>query len=131
MAPSSLKKKTKTVEPVPPSISRPRNVTAPSKPTKSKKPKEVVPEPEEDEENGGADEAVDVNEDSDSEGHLHGFSTDDDDSSDEEGAMDDGPSEFDVGKLPTIAKDDATVKRKLEKAKQHRVRLQKKIKQCS
>ena len=120
MAPSSLKKKTKTVEPVHTSISRPRNITAPSKPAKSRKPKEVVPEPEEDEEgeeNGVADE--------DSEGHLHGFSTDDDDSSDEEGAMGDGPSEFDVGKLPTIAKDDATVKRRLEKAKQHQVRLKK------
>ncbi|KIM39726.1 hypothetical protein M413DRAFT_446633 [Hebeloma cylindrosporum] len=120
MAPSSLKKKAKTVEPIPTSISRPRKNIAPSKPTKSKKPKEVVPEPEEDEEeeeNVSADEAV-VNEDSESEGHLHGFSTDDDDSSDEEDAMDDGPSEFDVGKLPTIAKDDATVKRKLEKAKQ-------------
>ena len=128
MAPLSLKKKTKAVEALPTSISRPRNSTASSKPTKSKKPKEPVPEPEEDEEedeNGGADEAVNVNEDSDSEGHLHGFSTDDDDSSDEEDPMDDGPSEFDLGKLPTIAKDDATVKRKLEKAKQHPVRLQK------
>lgn len=126
MAPLSLKKKTKAVEPVPTSISRPRNSTAPSKPTKSKKPKEVVPEPEEDEEGEearSADEAVNVIEDSDSEGHLHGFSTDDDDSSDEEDAMDNGPSEFDLGKLPTIAKDDATVKRKLEKAKQQPVRL--------
>jgi nucleolar protein 15 len=126
MAPSSLKKKIKAIEPVPTSISRPRKSTAPSKPTKSKKPKEAVPEPEEDEEveeNGGADEVLNVNEGSDSEGHLHGFSTDDDDSSDEEDALDDGPSEFDLGKLPTIAKDDATVKRKLEKAKQHPVRL--------
>ncbi|KAF9466496.1 hypothetical protein BDZ94DRAFT_1319381 [Collybia nuda] len=49
--------------------------------------------------------------------HLHGFSTDDDDSSDEEDGMDIEPSTFDVGKLPTIAKDDATVKRKLDKAK--------------
>ncbi|KJA22949.1 hypothetical protein HYPSUDRAFT_138391 [Hypholoma sublateritium FD-334 SS-4] len=32
--------------------------------------------------------------------------------------MDEEPSAFDVGKLPTIAKDDATVARKLEKAKQ-------------
>ncbi|TFK40042.1 hypothetical protein BDQ12DRAFT_602105 [Crucibulum laeve] len=31
--------------------------------------------------------------------------------------MDDEPSAFDVSKLPTIAKDDVTVKRKLEKAK--------------
>jgi len=55
--------------------------------------------------------------DKDEGGLLHGFSTDDYDSSDEEDAMDDGPSEFDVSKLPTIAKDDATVKHKLDKAK--------------
>ncbi|KAJ7158885.1 hypothetical protein C8R46DRAFT_1224788 [Mycena filopes] len=48
---------------------------------------------------------------------LHGFSTDDDDSSDDEGYMDVEVSAFDVAKLPTIAKDDATVKRKLENAK--------------
>jgi nucleolar protein 15 len=83
----------------------------------------VVPESEEEEEEKDvADEAEHVNEDSDSEGHLHGFSTDDDDSSDED-AMVDEPSEFDIGKLPTVAKDDATVKQKLEKAKQHPVSL--------
>ncbi|KAG6841476.1 hypothetical protein C0991_010664 [Blastosporella zonata] len=49
--------------------------------------------------------------------HLHGFSTDEEDSSDEEDAIGDEPSAFDISKLPTIAKDDATVKRKLEKAK--------------
>ncbi|KIK96036.1 hypothetical protein PAXRUDRAFT_826421 [Paxillus rubicundulus Ve08.2h10] len=52
---------------------------------------------------------------SDAEGHdyLHGFSTDDDDSSDDE-VVEDG---VDVGKLPTVAKDDATVQKKLERAK--------------
>ncbi|KAJ7284863.1 hypothetical protein C8J57DRAFT_1289686 [Mycena rebaudengoi] len=50
---------------------------------------------------------------------LHGFTTDDDDSSDDDddAAMAVEESPFDVAKLPTIAKDDATVKRKLEKAK--------------
>ncbi|KAH6913294.1 RNA binding protein [Coprinopsis sp. MPI-PUGE-AT-0042] len=48
--------------------------------------------------------------------HLHGFSTDED-SSDDEGAMDQDEGGFDVGKLPTVAKDDATVKARLEKAK--------------
>ena len=48
------------------------------------------------------------------------FESDDDDSSDEEIA-DDIPG-IDIGKLPTIAKDDATVKRKLEKAKRKPVR---------
>ncbi|CAL1716618.1 unnamed protein product [Somion occarium] len=48
---------------------------------------------------------------------FFGFSTDDDgDSSDEDDMVDDA-SALDVGKLPTIAKDDAVVKRKLEKAK--------------
>jgi len=48
--------------------------------------------------------------------HLHGFSTDEDDSSDEE---DDKPglSAFEVSRLPTVAKDDEIVQRKLEKAK--------------
>jgi nucleolar protein 15 len=53
--------------------------------------------------------------------HLHGFSTDDDDSSDEEHGMDDEPAALDLVKLPTIAKDDAAVRRKLEKAKRQPV----------
>ncbi|KDR76368.1 hypothetical protein GALMADRAFT_247808 [Galerina marginata CBS 339.88] len=114
----------KTVKPsktqtTPSSISRTRETTKTSA-TKSKKAKVAVPEPEPE-----SDDDVEVEErnsnddsdkDSDEDDHLHGFSTDDD-SSDED-AMDDEPSEFDMGKLPTVAKDDATVKRKLEKAKQ-------------
>src|SRR5258708_6872257 len=46
----------------------------------------------------------------------------DDDSSDEESDAGDVPTEFDMGKLPTIAKDDEIVKRKLEKAKRQPVR---------
>ena len=53
--------------------------------------------------------------------HLHGFSTDNDDSSDEEDGMDFAREGVDLGKLPTIAKDDATVKKKLEKAKRQKV----------
>ena len=67
--------------------------------------------------------AEDEDQDEDEGDHLHGFSTDDDDSSDEEDAMDDGPSAFDVSKLPTIAKDDATIKHKLDKAKRQPVCL--------
>ncbi|KAF7327566.1 RNA-binding domain-containing protein [Mycena kentingensis (nom. inval.)] len=48
---------------------------------------------------------------------IHGLSTDDEDSSDDEGYMDVEVSAADIAKLPTIAKDDATVKRKLENAK--------------
>lgn len=55
--------------------------------------------------------------------HLHGFSSGSDSSdsdSDDEEEIDDAP--VDVGKLPTIAKDDATVKRKLAKAHKQPVR---------
>lgn len=48
--------------------------------------------------------------------------SDDEDSSDEEG-IDEEFSGIDVAKLPTIAKDDETVKRKLEKAKRQPVSL--------
>ena len=54
------------------------------------------------------------------EDHLYGFSTDDDDSSDEEVIAEDA---IDVEKLPTIAKDDATVQKKLERTKRQQVRL--------
>jgi len=69
-------------------------------------------------------EAPDQDEDDgDGEGaHLHGFSTDED-SSDEESDLGGEPMELDIGKLPTISKDDETVKRKLEKAKRQPVRV--------
>ncbi|KAF5327634.1 hypothetical protein D9619_004325 [Psilocybe cf. subviscida] len=114
---SSTKKAT---EPVPTSISRPRNVDTKAKSKKSKKAKSPSPVEEDEEEASDEDVAAaeEKGEDEEQEeSHLHGFSTDDDDSSDEE---DDGMDvEVDLGKLPTIAKDDATVKRKLEKAKQN------------
>ena len=47
--------------------------------------------------------------------HLYGFSTDED-SSDDDLDVDEG-AVLDVGSLPTVARDDATVKRKLERAK--------------
>ncbi|KAG9121987.1 hypothetical protein FRC07_001807, partial [Ceratobasidium sp. 392] len=56
-------------------------------------------------------------EEEEAETHLQGFSSDEDSSDDDGG--DDAPEipGVDVSKLPTIAKDDATVKRKLERAK--------------
>ncbi|EJF64689.1 hypothetical protein DICSQDRAFT_124880 [Dichomitus squalens LYAD-421 SS1] len=60
-------------------------------------------------------EAAEESEAEEQEQELYGFESDDADSSDEE-ITDDIPG-IDIGKLPTIAKDDATVKRKLEKAK--------------
>jgi nucleolar protein 15 len=96
----------------------------PSKKTRKPKAKEPSPEPKlptlSDDEAIEADAELDSDDD---DVHLHGFSTDDDDSSDEEDDMDFEPSAFDIGKLPTIAKDDATVKRKLDKAKSQPVCL--------
>ena len=54
--------------------------------------------------------------------HLYGFSTDEDSSGDDLDAVDEG-ADVDVGSLPTISRDDATVKRKLEKAKRKPVRV--------
>lgn len=56
---------------------------------------------------------------SEEEQDLHGLTTDDDDSSDEDDHIDTNP--VDVDKLPTIAKDDAVVRAKLEKAKRQAV----------
>ncbi|KAL5526540.1 NOP15 [Sanghuangporus sanghuang] len=65
------------------------------------------------------EEEEDADADEDEETHLRGFSSNESDSSDEEDedeAVNKAPP-IDVGKLPTVAKDDATVKRKLDKAK--------------
>jgi nucleolar protein 15 len=52
-------------------------------------------------------------------GYIYGFTSDNDDSSDEdEDAL---APELGVLKLPTISKDDGTVKRRLEQAKRHPV----------
>ncbi|KAG6868674.1 hypothetical protein C0993_012177 [Termitomyces sp. T159_Od127] len=75
-------------------------------------PASSVPETEKAEEAGD-----DSEQEGDEDLHLHGFSTDDDDSSDEDDDMDYEAPALDISQLPTIAKDDATVKRKLEKAK--------------
>ena len=78
------------------------------------------PEPSQSESEGGdpaeesSPEAEDV--------HLYGFSTDEDSSGDDLDAVDEGAN-IDVGSLPTISRDDATVKRKLEKAKRKPVRV--------
>ena len=77
---------------------------------KAKGIKVAGPEPEAEEDDAKGNEV---------EEEFYGFESDDDDSSDEE--VDDFPG-IDLGKLPTIAKDDATVKRKLEKAKRKPVR---------
>lgn len=98
-------------------------VNEPSKKTKKAKAKEPSPSPEptfpSDDDSVEGDVRFDSEEDD--EVHLHGFSTDDDDSSDEEGGMNFEATPLDVSKLPTVAKDDATVKRKLDKAKRQLV----------
>ncbi|OCH93018.1 hypothetical protein OBBRIDRAFT_772212 [Obba rivulosa] len=83
-------------------------------PAKARTPSPKPSQPAEEEEGSGPDEDAESGDEED--GHLWGFSTDDeDDSSDDEisGELDG----LDVSKLPTIAKDDAVVKKKLEKAK--------------
>jgi nucleolar protein 15 len=54
--------------------------------------------------------------------HLYGFSTDED-SSDDDLDVGDEEAALDMGTLPTIARDDAAVKRKLERAKRKPVRV--------
>jgi hypothetical protein len=113
MAPkSSLKSASKT------SISNPGKRTSFStdSPSKPSKPKSILKPAKEPEATSEKSEGSDAEEDD----HLYGFSTDEDDSSDDDEAAGD---EVDIGKLPTIAKDDATVKRKLDKAKRHPVSL--------
>lgn len=68
-----------------------------------------------------AEPAPESDEESEEDTPLHGFSSDED-SSDDDDAAPEIPG-VDVGKLPTIAKDDVTVKRKLEKAKREPVSL--------
>ena len=114
------------------SISAPRKSTTatsevasePTKKSKKAKAKDPSPQPE-----PSSDDDSDVEGDvqfgsgEDDEVHLHGFSTDDDDSSDEETGMDFESAPLDITKLPTVAKDDAIVKRKLDKAKRQPVRI--------
>lgn len=77
-------------------------------PASSKKSKSIV-QAEEAEEGEGGDT------------YLRGFSSGSDSSDeDDEDGVDSAP--FDLGKLPTIAKDDATVRHKLDKAKRQPVR---------
>ncbi|KAF9496829.1 hypothetical protein BDN71DRAFT_1445783 [Pleurotus eryngii] len=107
------------------------NKTKLSKPSDVKRPSKLAPpadsaeSPDEEEDadeerDGEEDENSDKGDDGSSEGeedtHLHGFSSSDNDSSDDDD-MDVEPVGIDVGKLPTIAKDDESVKRKLDKAK--------------
>lgn len=81
-----------------------------------RKAKSPSPAKSEVEEQAGSNVEEDAASDEEEDVQMFGFSTDDDDdSSDDE--MNEERNAIDVGKLPTIAKDDAVVKRKLEKAK--------------
>ena len=99
----------KTAEPVQAALKAPAKEAKKSK-AKAAPPPE--PEPEVEAEDAAEEEAEAED--------FFGFESDDDDSSDEEMA-DDIPG-IDIGKLPTVAKDDETVRRKLEKAKRKPVR---------
>ncbi|KDQ21063.1 hypothetical protein BOTBODRAFT_125001 [Botryobasidium botryosum FD-172 SS1] len=65
---------------------------------------------------GSEGEATSDGESGNEEVHLRGFSSGSDSSDEDDDDVDDAPP-LDVSKLPTIAKDDETVRRKLEKAK--------------
>lgn len=108
-------------EPQPKSISsttkalpKPKRTASPKK---SKKPS-PSPEPEQEEDDEKDEEEVET----EKEAEFFGFSTDDDGDSSDEDDLNEAPP-LDVTKLPTIAKDDATVKRKLEQAKKKPVSL--------
>ncbi|CAA7265540.1 unnamed protein product [Cyclocybe aegerita] len=114
-------KKATTKEVIPTSISCPRKLESTTQKSKSKKfVKAPTSKPEasasEDKEEGGNDDGAKESDEDSNDNQLHGFSTDED-SSDKDDAMDNKPADFDIRKLPTIAKDDMTVKMKLEKAK--------------
>ena len=119
----------KEVQSKPKPVKSPLSVVNPGSKSPRKKQK-VVPEPveadsEESEQEwvgfGGVDEEsneeVEDDGDSNEEELLHGLSSDDQDSSDEEVEL---PG-IDISKLPTISKDDKDVKQKLEKAKRQPV----------
>ncbi|CAE6465227.1 unnamed protein product [Rhizoctonia solani] len=89
------------------SISKPPVVTG------SKRKAPAVLEPESDEEQSEEGEE-------DEENHIRGFSTDED-SSDEDGSEAPEIPGIDLAKLPTIAKDDAIIKRRLDMAKKQPV----------
>ncbi|EJU04940.1 RNA-binding domain-containing protein [Dacryopinax primogenitus] len=91
--------------------------------TKGKRSKNVPePEPEKKDDEAGNDDVEDNAEQPEEENEedgeeLHGF-TSGEDSSDDDDDVDAEP--IDLGKLPTIAKDDATIKRRLDKAKKQK-----------
>ncbi|KAF5362834.1 hypothetical protein D9758_007130 [Tetrapyrgos nigripes] len=110
---ASKTKSSKRKAPEEATISRPiERSNKKAKSSKAPQPDSSEDEPEEVEEK--MNDEQEEEEEEEEEEMLHGFSTDDDDSSDDEDFVE--PT-IDVGKLPTVAKDDATVKRKLEKAK--------------
>ena len=89
-----------------PSSSPPLSPTSDFEPSQSEEDELEVPQ----EENSPDEENV----------HLYGFSTDEDSSEDE---LDVDDETIDVGSLPTVARDDAAVKRKLDRARRKPVRV--------
>ncbi|TFK88829.1 RNA-binding domain-containing protein [Polyporus arcularius HHB13444] len=105
------KKRTSIAEPAPAVEEEKVETGDKKKKRKAKAAPEPQPQPEEE-----AEEAAEEQSEKEEEDEFYGFESDDDDSSDEDEMVDDIPG-IDIGKLPTIARDDETVKRKLEKAK--------------
>ncbi|KAF5392784.1 hypothetical protein D9757_001024 [Collybiopsis confluens] len=107
---SDVSAKRKLVEDGP--VSKARSTTKKSKITREPSPEAPSLNSEEEVEEEGAGDDEEQQSD-DEEAILQGFQSDEDDSSDEEL---DGPP-IDITKLPTVSKDDAVVKQKLEKAR--------------
>lgn len=120
--PSAQSKQPQQITAKPENKTKKRKASPAPAPDTSSDDEDESEEKEEGLEQPSADESDEPGSSSEESVHLHGFSTDDDDSSDDEEGMNDDPLPIDLGKLPTIAKDDAIVKRKLEKAKRKPVR---------
>ncbi|KAJ8521101.1 hypothetical protein ONZ45_g2137 [Pleurotus djamor] len=114
----SVSKKTPTpIKPKQPLVSSTSKKSKLAPPSDSGESSEEDRHDEDKVENAQSDEENESSAEEEEDAPLHGLSSDDDgDSSDEDDDMEESAA-IDVGKLPTIAKDDETVKRKLEKAK--------------
>ncbi|KAG8691113.1 hypothetical protein FRC11_006686 [Ceratobasidium sp. 423] len=112
---SAAKSQKGTSKPKPIASAPVESISKPAVVTGSKRKAPVALEPESDEEGQSEEESGD-----DEETHIQGFSTDEDSSDDDRDEAPELPG-IDLAKLPAVAKDDATVRRRLDKAKKEPV----------
>ncbi|TFK75148.1 hypothetical protein BDN72DRAFT_787740 [Pluteus cervinus] len=96
--------------------SKPEPVVSKKKTQRAASPEDVASGPSDSDASGSENEDGAEEDEGDDE-DLHGFSSENDEDSSDEEDFANKPSAFELDKLPTIAKDDETVKRKLERAK--------------